>query len=149
MKDFFKELYEYNYHFNQKLAEVFANEPDKTSEKALKIFSHILNAQQIWNSRILKQNALYGVWQLQDANDFSDINKVNYQASLNILDNVEFNTITEYSTTKGDVFKNSVRDILFHVINHSTYHRGQVATEFRNHGIDPLVTDYILYKRLM
>jgi hypothetical protein len=35
MKLFFKELFEYNHHFNQKLGDIFNNNPDKTSEKAI------------------------------------------------------------------------------------------------------------------
>lgn len=29
----------------------------------------------------------------------------------------------------------------------ATYHRGQIATDFKNTGLQPLVTDYIFYKR--
>jgi uncharacterized damage-inducible protein DinB len=44
-------------------------------------------------------------------------------------------------------FSNDIKSIIFHVINHSTYHRGQIASEFKQNGLDPMVTDYILYKR--
>ena len=37
--------------------------------------------------------------------------------------------------------------MLFHFVNHSTYHRGQIASNLKEHGIEPLVTDYIFYKR--
>lgn len=52
-----------------------------------------------------------------------------------------------YKNSRGERFENSVRDILFHVINHSTYHRGQIATDCKLHGMTPLATDYIFYKR--
>ncbi|QLH28398.1 MAG: hypothetical protein HWD63_02710 [Candidatus Parvibacillus calidus] len=39
-----------------------------------------------------------------------------------------------------------MKDIIFHIINHSTYHRGQIAMEFRQSGLEPLNTDYIFYK---
>ena len=55
--------------------------------------------------------------------------------------------MVHYTNTNGQAFDNSVRDILFNVINHSTYHRGQIAREFREYGPEPLVTDYIFYKR--
>ncbi|RYY11701.1 MAG: hypothetical protein EOO04_34785 [Chitinophagaceae bacterium] len=48
---------------------------------------------------------------------------------------------------RGKPANNSVRDMLFQVINHSTYHRAQIATEFRRMGIEPLASDYILFKR--
>ncbi|WP_379084396.1 DinB family protein [Pedobacter sp. UC225_65] len=40
-----------------------------------------------------------------------------------------------------------VKDILFHVFNHSTYHRAQIATLFKESGITPPVTDFIILKR--
>ncbi|MCF8317339.1 MAG: hypothetical protein K9I02_01220 [Haliscomenobacter sp.] len=55
--------------------------------------------------------------------------------------------IINYSNSKGQLFSNSIQDMLFHIINHSTYHRGQVATEFKRQGLEPLVTDYIFFKR--
>ena len=75
------------------------------------------------------------------------MDRTNHEQSLQILDNVDLDKMIHYNNTKGEASVNSVRDILFHVINHSTYHRGQIATEFRQNGLDPLVTDYIYYKR--
>ena len=58
MKSFFKELLEYNHHFNQKLGDIFNEHPNKTSEKAIQLYSHILNAHQIWNNRIAPKQRL-------------------------------------------------------------------------------------------
>lgn len=147
MKLFFKELFEYSHHFNQKLATVFENNPGKTSEKSVELFSHLLNAHQIWNNRIEPKQTTFGVWELQAVEDFENIDKANYDQTLQILDTFDLNENINYSNSKGQAFNGNIRDILFHVINHSTYHRGQIATEFRQHGIEPLATDYILFKR--
>lgn len=37
-------------------------------------------------------------------------------------------------------------DVLFHIINHENYHRGQVVMALQRHGIDPPNFDYILLK---
>ena len=34
---------------------------------------------------------------------------------------------------------------LRHVVNHATYHRGQVATKLRRLGVDPPVTDLVIW----
>ena len=147
MKEFFKELLEYGHHFNQKLADVFIENQGKTSEKSIKLFSHVLNAHQIWNNRIDPQQPTFEVWALQSIRDFKNIDKTNHDHSLRILDRFDLNDKINFTNTKGMTFNNCIRDVLFHVINHSTYHRGQLATDFRQNGIDPLLTDYILYKR--
>lgn len=147
MKPFFTELFDYSHHVNQKLADVFISSPDKTSEKAVKLFSHVLSAHQIWNNRIEPAQTPFGVWQLHAVEDFKRIDRSNYEQTLQLLDNADGNKTVRYSNSKGQTFTNSVRDILFHIINHSTYHRGQIATEFRAGGLEPLVIDYVFYKR--
>lgn len=147
MKVFFKELFEYSHHFNQKLSDVFIENPDKTSEKASRLYSHILNAHQIWNNRIEPKQKAFGVWELHSVQDLKNIDKTNFEQSCEILDKVDLNKTIIYSNSKGQIFRNITRDLLFHIINHSTYHRGQIATEFKQHGLEPLLTDFIIYKR--
>ncbi|WP_215223901.1 DinB family protein [Echinicola shivajiensis] len=147
MKQFFKELFEYSHHFNQKLSDIFIDQPDKISEKAVKVFNHLLNAHQIWNNRIKPEQPTFGVWELHNTKDLKRIDKINHEQTLQILDNMDLNASCTYKNTKGEIFESSVQNICFHIINHSTYHRGQIATEFRLYGLEPLVTDYILYKR--
>jgi uncharacterized damage-inducible protein DinB len=147
MKTFFKDLLEYNHHFNQKLADIFIENPNMTSEKAVKLFNHILNAHQIWLNRIEPINNSYGVWEIHDINNCKIIDKSNYTMSLQLLDKYELSKTITYTNSKNQIFNNNIRDILFHINNHATYHRGQIATEFKLNGIEPLNTDYIFYKR--
>jgi uncharacterized damage-inducible protein DinB len=61
MKQFFKELFEYSHHFNHKLWDVLNDRPNRVSEKAFKLYNHILNAHQIWNNRIEQKQTSFGV----------------------------------------------------------------------------------------
>ena len=146
MKPFFKELFQYNNHFNQEVISVLTENPKRASEKCIKLLSHILNVHQIWNCKIQREQPFYGSWEIHRIQDCSDIDKNNFEHSILILDKYELSEIIQYSNSKGQIFNHSVRDILFQVINHSTYHRGQIATEFRQNGLEPLLTDYIYYK---
>lgn len=147
MKPLFKELFEYNHHFNQKLGDVFNDNPDKTSEKAIRLYSHILNAHKVWNNRIDPKQTAFGIWEIHSIQNFKNIDKMNHEHSLLILDKFDLNETINYSNSKGQAFSKVIRDLFFHVINHSTYHRGQIAIEFRQAGLEPLATDYIIYKR--
>lgn len=146
MKEFFGELFAYNHHCNQKLVEVFTGNPDKISGKAVKLFNHILNAYQIWNNRIDPQHPIHSSWELHNTQELKSIDQLNYEQSLHILNKLDLNGIINYKTMKGQPLSNSIRDILFHIINHSTYHRTQIATEFRQNGLEPLVSDFVYYK---
>lgn len=147
MTSFFQELFTYNRHCNQQLADVFIKHPDTTSEKAISLFNHILNAHHIWNNRIDPKQPPFGVWEVHDAKDLKQIDQSNYERSLLILDTFDLNKTITYTNSKGQLFQNTIKDVLFHSINHATYHRGQIATDFKNTGMQPLVTDYIFYKR--
>ncbi len=50
-----------------------------------------------------------------------------------------------YVNFKGDTFTYPLGEILVHVANHGTYHRGQVATLLRQLGKTPASTDYLRY----
>ncbi len=147
MKQFLKELFEYNHYVNQKLGDIFVTYPNNTTEKSIKLYNHLLNAHQIWNNRIESKHLAFGVWQIHPMQNCKNIDRLNYQNSLFIIDKLDLDNKISYTNTKGEDFSNSIRDMLFHIINHSTYHRAQIATEFKHHDLDALNTDYIFFKR--
>ena len=54
----------------------------------------------------------------------------------------------DYKNMAGDAFNSIRRDALQHVLNHSTYHRGQLVTMGRSLGIlKPPSTDLIFWAR--
>ncbi len=53
-----------------------------------------------------------------------------------------------YRNTKKEQFKNPVYQMLLHLFNHQTYHRGQLVTMLRQVGIDKIpATDFIEWCR--
>ncbi|MEM7370498.1 MAG: DinB family protein [Bacteroidota bacterium] len=147
MKPFFVEIFEYSHHFNQQLLKDLQPLASNLSERSIQLFSHILNAHQIWNNRVLHKEAELGVWEVHAWENALIIDAKNHQHTLKILDHMELDTIIHYSNSKGQHFSNSVKDILFHVVNHSTHHRGQIVADIRKIGGTPMVSDYIFYKR--
>lgn len=147
MKSFFKELFEYTFHFNEMVIDSLIKINEDIPEKALQLINHTINAQEIWNVRIEEKLSTTDVWAIRPMNTLKEINKINYQNSLYIIDNFDFERKIKYTNSKGQAFENTIRDMLFHIINHSTYHRGQIATYCKLDNITPLVTDYIFYKR--
>jgi len=146
MKAFFKELFQYNHHYNQALITVLAENPERASEKSIKLLSHILNSHRIWNTRIEPGLPSYQRWEAHQIQDAREIDEQNFEQSMHILDTMELSQPMPYVMGDGRACSNSLHEILFQVINHSTYHRGQIATEFRQSGLEPLLTDYIVYK---
>lgn len=147
MKEFFKEIFEYHHHFNRLLIEQLALHETALPKRTYPLFCHVLNASQVWNSRILSTRPL-GVHELHTCNDCMLVNNEILNGVLEIVEHRDLMESIAYVNTAGKSFSNTIRDILFHSANHATHHKGQVISDFRLSGIEPLVTDYIFYKRV-
>jgi uncharacterized damage-inducible protein DinB len=55
--------------------------------------------------------------------------------------------VVEYKTMSGQTQADPLGSLIRHVVNHSTYHRGQVATQLRQLGQSPPSTDLVLWLR--
>ena len=145
MKDFLIDLFDYHHLLNQKLADQFIEHSDKISERSIFLFIHSQIAQQIWNDRILgKKTELQENYGMEK---FKEINDSNYSDSLKILNEFDLAKKISYRNSKGIDFENSVQEILFHAANHFSHHRGQIVFDLRESGIEPIMTDYIYYKK--
>lgn len=147
MRAYLQQLFDYNYHCNKKIIEA-CTAGSAPSQKTLELFSHILNGHHIWNARILGEAHTYDVWELHDLPQWEEIHYDNQRHSFGIITNTEhFEQRISYENTEGRSYSNTLQDILFHIVNHSTHHRGQISVEFRANGMEPPSMDYILYKR--
>lgn len=101
MKSFFKELFEYNHHFNQKLANAFNENPDQITDRAAKLYSHILNAHRAWNNRIQQKQKVYDLWQAHSAEEYEVIDKENYEYSLHLVEKKRVKRCNKLQKFKG------------------------------------------------
>ncbi|CAA7196771.1 DinB family protein [Chryseobacterium potabilaquae] len=146
MKEKLIDLFEYTFTFNLEMIKIISENKSQVDDRTINLINHTLNAQQIWNSRILNEKA-FDVWQINLFENLVEINHRNYIKSIEILNNHDLEKKIEYQNSRGEKFENTIFEMLFHVINHSTYHRGQINSYLKQSGITPIVTDYIFYKR--
>lgn len=150
MKKYFLKLYQYNAWANDRVLSCLTKQ-DVDDGKILGIMGHILAAQFLWHHRIKGLQApdvkLWGAYRLTDLNAMAD------EAGRLWLDLVEetdnFNRALTYHNYVGDPYTNNVEMIMIHLVNHGTYHRGQVALLLRQKGFEPVNTDFITYDRMI
>jgi uncharacterized damage-inducible protein DinB len=114
--------------------------------RPLQLLSHILSAELLWLERIRQQPQSLPVWP-----DFtfeqceSRIEKMAqlWHEFLTALSHDGLAELVSYKNSKGEVWNSSVEDILTHVVLHSAYHRGQIASQVRGGGEQPAYTDFI------
>lgn len=141
-----EELIKYTELADQRIIEIFRKATTELPD-AERLFSHVLNAQHIWAQRILSKKPVYGVWDIHPKEKFESFSLENFKLIKEALNIHPLDQRILYSNSRGDQYENRVDEILFHLFNHSTYHRGQVVTLLKKAGFTPPVTDYIMLKR--
>jgi uncharacterized damage-inducible protein DinB len=63
------------------------------------------------------------------------------------LNEAQWNDIISYKDSKGNSHQTPLLPIVMHLVNHGSYHRGQVASLLRQSGVTPPSTDLILFYR--
>lgn len=149
----------YNVWANKRIAEILRKvEPDLLDAPVVSSFPtlrktvyHIWDAEYIWLKRLEGESISY--WPSEKLTSETPIDgflKVS-DMLLNIVkynDDNWLNEICEYSNMRGDKFVQPRFQVLMHVLNHSTFHRGQLVTMLRNLEVTDLVsTDLITYLR--
>ena len=116
------------------------------SPRPRQLLAHILAAERLWLERVQGQPQSLPVWP-----DFSFDQCETQIAELTSLwhdyliklSPAELSSKILYKNTKGEPWTSIVEDVLTHVLLHSAYHRGQIATEVRAGGEQPAYTDFI------
>lgn len=147
MKEHYTKLFEYNLWANNEFSEVLRANQFQNS-KILKLISHMANAQSIWLSRIKKETSSIGVWDEHTLKEALELLANSSQDWLDFIYSGDMDQETiSYKNSKGNEFESRLGDILTHVVNHGTHHRGQIAHMLREEDIDPPASDFIFYVR--
>jgi uncharacterized damage-inducible protein DinB len=113
--------------------------------RALRRMGHIVGAERLWLARLLL-GPPPPVWPELDvrrcADELEDLRSA-WDAFLSDLDENGLERAIEYVNSKGEPWRSAVDDVLLHVVQHSAYHRGQIAADLRAAGHEPAYTDYV------
>lgn len=119
--------------------------------KSFLLMSHLLTAEEVWLCRLQGREApLQWLWKeypMGELQQKAEERKRDWEMYLQRIEEATLNRPVQYKDSRGQIFTTQVGDVLNQVINHSTYHRAQMALLFRQELIEPPATDYILYTR--
>ena len=154
-----KELYDYNSWANrrvmgaaEKLTPQQFVEPLNSSFSSVRdTLAHIYGAEFIWLERFQggspampEADRFPDLKSLREAWDELEQRLSNFVSGLtqSVLDSE-----LEYKTFTMGVVRDPLSHAMQHLVNHSTYHRGQVTTLLRQHGVEAVSTDLIRFYR--
>ncbi|MBE9462657.1 DinB family protein [Dyadobacter subterraneus] len=150
MNDYFYRLFDFNNWANNFICN-HLSENEIRDEDCIKLMSHLFLAQSNWYYRIINQQNDQPVWQILELAKLPELLNDNGTAWLDYiqgLDKQKFIEQIDYNNLAGQPFSNTIQDTLAHVVNHATYHRGQIVRRIRELGHIPPSTDYIQYARI-
>ncbi|MCQ6280403.1 DinB family protein [Bacillus sp. EB600] len=116
------------------------------NESVIRLFSHILLAEQVWHARINGEDSSLLVWGDEDLATCAKLVKRNeerYSALLKDLSDADLERVIPYTNSQGKEYVNSIGDILTQVALHGQHHRGQINQLLRATGLKPVNIDFI------
>jgi len=111
--------------------------------------AHLLLVQMVWYSR-MEGKASPPIWAKKSLNECKEVYAVNNKilsAFIAQQTNDSLERVVNYKNSKGEKYSNTVTEILTHLFNHSTYHRGQIVERLKGKLPQMPETDYIMFAR--
>ena len=143
-----RHLLEYDDWANRRMLQALRNQP---SERSRQIFAHILITKQEYFDRLNgKDSTGFNFWpdlSLEECEQFLRKTADQHEHLLRDTDDPLLDQVAAYKTSEGVPFENNYRELLTHVLLHSSIHRGNIVLKMREEGLEPPKIDYILYLR--
>jgi uncharacterized damage-inducible protein DinB len=153
-------LYDYNAWANHRALDAASGLTNEQFTKAMgssfgsvrDTLAHICGAEWIWLERFQGRSPA----SFPDAAEFGDVDGLRAKWAeqegrllkfVGALAQEDLNRVMEYKTLKFGVYRNPLWQSMQHVVNHGTYHRGQITTLLRQLGAQPILTDLMHYYR--
>lgn len=145
MKDFFHDKFEYDLQSNLTWISKITLQEDDVNDFIIKSLSHIINVHHIWNSRLIGIAPESDSWDTLPLRYMSKLAVENKNVTFNYLESWDSETKVDYHDSEGVQMTKDTVDVLYHVLNHSNYHRAQIAREMRVLGLEPPNFNFIAY----
>ncbi len=153
-------LFDYNAWANHRTLEAAAALPNEQFTKPMSssfssvrdTLAHICGAEWLWQERF-QGNSPSALPDLSSLNTAEALRAHWFEQESKLLGFVarltqaDLDRVMEYQTLKFGVYQNPLSQSMQHLVNHGTYHRGQVTTLLRQLGAKPVLTDLMHFYR--
>jgi uncharacterized damage-inducible protein DinB len=133
--------------------EIIRKETKSSFNSIYKTLLHLMDVESVWWQRL--KLAEHVEW---PAKNFEGNTEVLIRQLLQLsrqwfewvvtANEINLEHVFGYYNSKKEYFKQPVYEMLLHLFNHQTYHRGQLVTIMRQHDIEKIPgTDFIIFSR--
>lgn len=143
-----RELIAYNSWANRRIIDALEQ---YNSARSNQILAHILVTEKEYFERLFgKDSSGFDFWpdiSLSDCRRLFDITAKNLEALISDSVDQQLDQMVAYRTSVGVPHENTYRELLTHVVLHSSIHRGNIMLKLRDDDFEPPKIDYIIYLR--
>ena len=143
-----RQLFVYNDWANRRIITALKDAP---SEKSRQILAHLLITEQEYFERLYGKDSFgFDFWQDLSSEECGDLARQNaerFEKLLRKFDDEGLDLKISYRTSEGDWYENTFRELLTHVLFHSSIHRGNIILQMREENFTLPKIDYIIYLR--
>lgn len=161
MKELLTQYAAYNFWANKMLCDVISTLSEEQQEQHIKssfpslkkTLAHMWDAESIWWQRLKLVENVQRPSETANRSTSEIVANLQQQNKLwydwvSAATAAAIDHVFAYQNTKKELFKQPVYQMLLHLFNHSTYHRGQLVTIMRQLGVDKIPpTDFIVWSR--
>lgn len=161
MKELLKQYAAYNYWASKLIFDVILKLTEEEQQKELpssfnslyKTILHMWDAENIWWQRMKLQDRLVIPSENFKGSMQDVINSLLQQSKqwedwIANASDMSIDHVFQYQNSKKEQFKQPIYQMLLHVFNHGTYHRGQLINMLRQLNVKKIPqTDFIIWSR--
>ena len=144
LADYLRREFDYNAWANGEVLAAF--KAASIDAQCVRFMAHILAAERVWLERLKQQPQSVPVWPEPDLawceQEGAELAK-SWRKYLELLTAGDIAQTIAYKNSQGESWTSAIIDVLTHVVMHSAYHRGQIASHMRASGHTPAYTDFI------
>ena len=161
MKELLKQFAAYNIWAHQKITDVILSLPEEkqmaevpSSFKSLyKTVLHMWDTESVWwqrmklNERIITPSENFKGTMKDVVNGLMQQSR-QWEEWVNNASDLLLDHVFQYQNSRKEHFKQPIYQMVLHVFNHGTYHRGQLVNMLRQLGVEKIPqTDFIVWSR--
>ena len=161
MKELLKQYASYNIWANQKLIELILSLTEEQQQKEIassfsslyKTLLHMWDSETAWwqrmklHERIIIPSENFNGTTRDVVNGLINQSR-QWEEWVRNASELSLSHVFQYQNSKKEQFKQPVYQMILHVFNHGTYHRGQLVTILRQLGVEKIPqTDFIVWSR--
>jgi uncharacterized damage-inducible protein DinB len=143
-----RELFRYNNWANRR---IIAALKENDCERSRAIFAHLVTTEQEYFERLPgKDSTGFNFWPdltIGECEELAEAAAGRFRGLLEEMDEDDLARVSQYKSSVGVGHKNDYRELLTHVIIHSSIHRGNIIIKLRESGFEPPEIDYIIFLR--